>query len=119
MADTLYERLGSAEGIRRIAGDLIDNHFANPQTGPRFAQFDRGALKETAAKFFTAGAGGPNVYEGRDMVAAHRGMNVSNDEFMAVLDDAVAALEKNDVGQREKEEVLFILFSMKGQVVGQ
>ena len=119
MADTLYERLGRAEGIQRIADDLIDNHFANPQFGPRFARLDRERLKEVAAKFFVSGSGGPNVYEGKDMVSVHRGMNVNNDEFMAVLDDAVMALEKNDVGQREKEEVLFIFFSMKGEVVGQ
>ena len=37
---------------------------------------------------------------------------------MAVLNDAVATLEKY-VGQREKEEVLYILFSMKGDVVMQ
>jgi hemoglobin len=37
--------------------------------------------------------------------------------FLAVLDDALAALDKNNIGQREKEEVLFILYSMKGDVV--
>jgi hypothetical protein len=30
---------------------------------------------------------------------------------------AVAALEKSNTGQREKEEVLFVLCSMKGDVV--
>ena len=40
-----------------------------------------------------------------------------NDEFIAMLDDAMAALEKNNIGQREKEEVLFVLFSMKSDVV--
>ena len=44
-------------------------------------------------------------------------MNINNDEFVAVLDDVMAALEKNGVGQREKEEVLAIFFSMKGDIV--
>ena len=46
-------------------------------------------------------------------------MNIDNDEFMAVLDDAMAALEKNNVGQREREEVIYILLSLKGDVVMQ
>ena len=46
-------------------------------------------------------------------------MNISNDEFMAVLDDVLVALDKNQIGQREKEEVLFTFFSMKNDVVGQ
>jgi hemoglobin len=53
------------------------------------------------------------VYEGKDMVATHKGMNIDGEEFLAVLDDALAALEKNNIGQREKEEVLFVLYSMK------
>ena len=48
---------------------------------------------------------------------AHKGMNIDNDEFVAVLDDALLALEKNNVGQREKEEVLYILYSMKSEIV--
>jgi len=44
-------------------------------------------------------------------------MNISAQEFMAVLDDALIALEKNNIGQREKEEVLFVLYSMRNDVV--
>jgi hemoglobin len=33
------------------------------------------------------------------------------------LDDALAALTQNGVGQREQEEVLFALYSMRSQVV--
>ena len=46
-------------------------------------------------------------------------MNISNDEFMAVLDDVIAALQKNNMPQRVQEEVLYIFFSMKSEVVGQ
>jgi hemoglobin len=119
MSDTLYQRLGGTEGIQRIASDLFDIHMKNPQIAPRFAQSDPENVKKMAADFFISGTGGPNVYEGKDMISTHKGMNISNDEFMAVLDDAMAALEKNNIGQREKEEVLYIFFSLKGDVVQQ
>lgn len=116
--DSLYERLGGSEGITRIAGDVVDNHCANPTIAPRFAGSDVPALKHAAATFFITGTGGPSVYEGKDMPTAHQGMNISAAEFLAVLDDAMAALDKNAVGQREKEEVLFVLFGMKSAIVG-
>lgn len=119
MTESLYERLGGTEGITRIANDVVDNHAANPQISRRFLETDLDKLKKLAADFFVAGSGGPAVYDGKDMVTAHKAMNISNDEFVAAMDDALAALEKNDVGQREKEEVLFIFFSLKGQVVQQ
>jgi hemoglobin len=117
MSASLYERLGGSEGITRIAGDLVDIHLVNPAISNRFANSDIDKLKHNAATFFISGTGGPNVYEGKDMLAAHKGMNISATEFMAVLDDALAALQKNNIGQREQEEVLFVFYSMRGDVV--
>lgn len=119
MSGTLYERLGGGEGIRNIANDLVDNHIANSRISRRFADSDVVKIKKAAADFFITGSGGPNVYKGQDMVAVHKGMNISDGEFIAMLDDAMGALESNNVGQREKEEVLFIFFSMKNDVVRQ
>ncbi len=119
MTASLYERLGGTEGVQRIADDLVDLHMKNPRIARRFAASDPVKMKRVAGQFFVAGSGGPNVYEGKDMVVTHKGMNIDNDEFMAVLDDALAAMTMNDVGQREKEEVLFIFFSLKGDVVMQ
>ncbi len=119
MTETLYARLGGSEGIARIAGDVVDNHVKNPRIAQRFAHSDRDKVKKMAADFFITGSGGPTVYQGKDMIAAHKGMNIDADEFIAVVDDALAALEKNNVGQREKEEVLFVFFSLRGQVMRQ
>jgi hemoglobin len=117
MAESLYERLGGTEGITRIASDLVDIHMANPRISPRYANSDLKKVKHGAATFFIAGTGGPNHYEGKDMVSTHRGMNISGEEFLAVLDDSIKALDMNGVGQREKEEVLYILYSMKPEIV--
>lgn len=38
-------------------------------------------------------------------------------EFVATLDDVMAALDENGIGEREKEEVLFMLYGMKAEVV--
>ena len=97
MSKALYERLGGTEGITQIADDLVENHYTNPVISPRFASVDKGTLKNAAATFFIAGTDGPEVYKGKNMIATHRGMNISADEFLAVLDDALEALVKNNV----------------------
>lgn len=117
MSETLYERLGGTEGITKIANDVVDNHVANPAIATRFTESDIPALKNAAATFFITGTGGPDVYKGKDLLAAHKGMNISAAEFMAVLDDTLGALEKNNIDQREQEEVLFALYSMRSQIV--
>ena len=41
---------------------------------------------------------------------------IGNDEFVAALDDALLALDKSGVQQREKEYVLAILYGMKPDI---
>ena len=117
MNQSLYERLGQSEGITRIANDVVDSHLLNETIMSRFAGADVDKLKHAAATFFIAGTGGPELYQGKDMVSAHKGMNISPVEFMAVLDDALDALQKNGIEQREQEEVLYVLYSMRAQIV--
>lgn len=117
MTESLYERLGGTDGINSIANDLVDLHLANPAIAPRFADSDPVKLKNGAATFFIAGTGGPSVYEGKDMLATHKGMNISAHEFIAVLDDALKALASNGIAQREQEEVLFVLYSMRSDII--
>jgi len=114
---SLYERLGGTDGITAIVNDIVDFHLNNPRIAPRYADSDVSAVKNAVTTFFIAGSGGPNVYEGKDMLSAHRGMNINDAEFVAVIDDAMAALDKNGIGQREKEEVLFILYGMKREII--
>ena len=117
MNASLYERLGGTEGITRIANDVVDKHLINKKISTRFANSDVSKLKSGAATFFITGTGGPNIYKGKDMLATHKGMNIAAGEFMAFLDDALSTLDKNKIGQREQEEVLFVLYSMRSQVV--
>jgi hemoglobin len=117
MAATLYERLGGRERIQAIMSDVVDLHLRNPVIRTRFAKSDVAALKRHGTEFFVTGSGGPGSYQGRDMRTAHAGMNISEQEFMAALDDILTALEKHRVGQAEKNEVLGILYSMRGEIV--
>ena len=117
MSLSLFERLGGNEGITAIASDVVDNHLANAAIANRFENSNIPAIKTTVAEFFITGTGGENVYKGQDMLSAHKGMNISAIEFMAVLDDSLLALEKNNIGQKEQEEVLFVLYSMRKDII--
>jgi len=117
MSEVLYDRLGGEKNVKKIANSLVDYHCNNPAISTRFENVDIPKLKEHAVTFIAMGTGGPNNYKGRDMLTTHKGMNASASEFMAVLDDALNALIDNGVGQREQEEILFILYSMRSEIV--
>lgn len=117
MQATLFERLGGAQQIGAIVGDFVDRHAVNPVIAPRFTGKDLPKLKQLGIQFFCMGAGGPQAYEGRDMRSAHAGMNISEQELVAAIDDIVAAMQAHAVGAAEIHEVVGILYSMKGEVL--
>ena len=114
---TLYERLGGEAKIRRIAAEIFDNHIKNDVVKVRYADSDRDDVVRVVTEFICMGTGGPQQYTGKDMLAAHRGMNINEQEYMAVIDDIMAALDSNGVGEREQQEMLSIAYSLKGDIL--
>jgi len=51
------------------------------------------------------------------MLAAHKGMNISEQEYLAVMDDIIDALAQNKIGEDAVKDVLAILYSLKGQII--
>ncbi len=99
MPETLYQRLGGAERIAAIIEDSIDRHAVNPLLAPRLRGKDLPRLKELGMHFFCAG------------------MNISEPELAAAIDDIVAALNAHGVGPGEVKQIVAILSSLKGGVV--
>lgn len=118
MTTALYERLGGADGIARLVDDIIATHLANPLVKTRFENIkDMAHIKQLSREFLTTGSGGPQTYSGKGMLAAHKGMNVSEQEFLVVIDDIFVALNKNGIDEDSKKDVLAILYSLKDQII--
>ena len=118
MTTTLYQRLGGPDGIARLVDDLVAAHLSNPIIKTRFENIkDLDHAKQMAREFFCAGSGGPEPYTGKDMLAAHKGMNISEQEYLAAMDDIVGAMNKNKLDEGTKNDVIAILYSLKGNII--
>lgn len=115
---TLFERIGGKVKVKAIVEDIWKNHSNNPIVKDRFAASDPEYVKGRVFEIFAAATGSTSVkYGGQDMKTAHRGMNINEMEFNAVVDDVLAACETNRVPQQERNEVLAILWSVRKDIV--
>lgn len=116
----LFERLGGREGLHALMENIVANHFANPTVCTRYenAKATREELTEGAFEFFCTGLSGVPTYTGLSLVDAHRGMNISDQEFVSVIDDILKAMNSRGVEQLEQAEALKILWDMKPEIVG-
>lgn len=122
MNKTLFERLGGTKGITSIVDDVVEAHMNNPTISARFLPYkeqpDRIAkIKKHSVDFFSAGSGGTVTYTGRDMPTTHRGMNISASEYMYAIEDIMQVLERREIDEISRKDVLAILWSLKDSII--
>jgi len=134
---TLYERLGSDAGVKRIVDDFVDRVLADPRVNWERKGVKRGgvlgigagsaewkptpemieALKLHLAQFVAVATGGPALYEGTRIAEVHGGMKITNAEFDASIGDLKATLDALKVATAEQKELLAVFESVRAQTV--
>ena len=119
---SLYDRLGGKTAITAVVNQFVDNvahddrinkFFSKTAADPkRLAKF-KGNLVDQICQ----ASGGPCKYKGKDMKTAHQGMGITDADFNALVEDLVASLNKFNVGDKEKNELLGVLGTMRSQIV--
>lgn len=115
----LYDRLGGKGAITAVVDDFVGNLGADERINQRFANTDIPKLKTLLVEQICQATGGPCTYTGRDMKTTHKGMNLTDGDFTALVEDLKKSLDKFKVPDKEQGELLSALGGMKGDVVGQ
>ena len=115
---SLYERLGGKPAITAVVDDFVGNVAGDTRINKRFANADIPRLKARLVDQVCEASGGPCKYTGASMRDAHKGMNITDAEFGALVEDLVKSLDKFKVPAKEKNELLGALGGMKGDIVG-
>ena len=118
-SDALYRELGGSAGITRVVDVFLAKVDNDLRINLFFEQTDHKDLRRLVIEQFCAASGGPCTYTGRSMEEAHSGMNLSDADFAAFVEDLVATLDELKVAKPTQEKLLGLLGPMKPQVVGQ
>lgn len=116
---TLYERLGGYDAILAVVDETIKNVAADRRINRFFANANIPRLRRMLADQICVATGGWCVYVGRDMRSAHAGMHIRNRHFNALGQDLVMALNTYNVPRREQRELVAIVGTLRGDIVGQ
>ena len=117
---TLYARLGGYDAIAAVADDLLPRLVSDPQIGRFWANRAADSIrreKQLLIDFLCASAGGPLYYTGRDMATSHKGMGISAGDWEAFLGHLRATLDKFQVPDAERRDVLAFVESTKAAIV--
>ncbi len=117
--NSLYARLGGRPAIAAVMDDFVNRMARDKRIAKRFAKTDAAALKAKLTDQVCQASGGPCKYTGKDMKTVHAGMKITNAEWNITGAHIQAAMRTKKVKPREQREVLALLGTMKGDIVGQ
>ena len=117
---SLYERLGGYDIIAATVDDFLERYDNDPKLvsflgGINAAESAR--IRQHFVDYICERTGGPCFYLGRDMVATHEGLKITEPQFETVMQHLANALNHVRVDSREKQELLSILAATKAQMV--
>ena len=120
---SLYDRLGGIYSIATVVEDFIDRIMvddrlnANPRVDEAHHRVLPPGFKYLVTEMLAEAAGGPQRYTGRSMEESHREMLITPEEWRAFMDDLNRTLDKFDVPQQERSEVVAIVESTREDIV--
>ncbi len=117
---SLYKRLGGYDALAAVTDDFIARMATDPQLGKFFAGHSTDSLariRQLVVDQLCAATGGPCKYIGRDMKTVHKGLGISEADWQVAVKHLTATLDKFKVPQKEKDEVLTLISSLKNDIV--
>lgn len=117
---SLYERLGGYNAIAAVVDDALPRVVNDPKISRFFVGLSTSSkqrLRQLIVDQICLATGGPCAYTGRDMKTSHGGLGINDSEFNAFATDIIASLDKFKVPKKEKDELVSIVASLKGQIV--
>jgi hemoglobin len=113
----LFDRLGGKPAVEAVVDEFLQRVAADKRINGRFFNTDLPRLRGLLIEFVCSSTGGPCQYTGRDMKSAHAGFQLVDEEFNALVEDLVGALDKFHVPKKEKEELLGALGPLAKEIV--
>ena len=119
----LYNRLGGLAPLAVVVSDFIDALVsdailnANPAIDAARKRVPAPYLKYQVTAMVCQATGGPCVYRGRGMKAAHAHLNITEKEWDHMVTLFTAVLTQHQVPTQEAQELVALVGSTKADIV--
>jgi hemoglobin len=119
----LYDRLGGIYNIATVVDDfiyriMVDPRLnANPRVDEAHHHVPPAGFKYLVSEMVGWASGGQQHYSGRSMLDSHRDLMITSEEWQAFMDDLQQTLDKFNVPQAERAELVAIVESTREDIV--
>jgi hemoglobin len=115
--EPLFFRMGGEAKLKAAVDELVVVMLADERINFVFAQTELTRFKHLLYTQLCELAGGPCIYDGRDMRTAHAKLPITNAHFNALTEDLYIAFDRVGVSYALQNQMIALLAPMQRDIV--
>jgi hemoglobin len=116
-SDSIYARLGGQPAMDAAVDRFYERVLADDRVNHFFEDVNMNRQIKKQKAFLSAAFGGPVAYEGKDMRAAHKHLDLTEADFTAIAENLQATLNDLKVDKNLSAEIMTLVASTKDAVL--
>jgi hemoglobin len=120
MVASLYKRLGGYDALAAITDEVLLRVMSDKQLSRFFGGVSvnsKRRIRQLVVDQLCAATGGPCIYIGRSMRAAHEGLGITDDDWNLFVKHLTDTLDKFKVRKAEQEDLIKITAPLRAEIV--
>jgi len=117
MSESLYAAIGGQKAVDAVVRDFYQMVLYDEQLRGYFDETDMESLRTHQMEFLSMVVGGPTDYSGTDMREAHATLDISQADFIVLVDYLEKALTQNGVSETQTAEIISAVASYEDAVL--
>ena len=118
-SESLYARMGGEPALRAVIDDFVERVFRDIMIGFMFRNADPARIKELEFQHASEFLGGPHVYQGRPLKAAHARHRIMGGQFARRLQLLRQVFAAHSVPEEVQAAFLAHNESLRDQITSQ
>jgi hemoglobin len=114
----IYDAIGGRDAVAAAVDLFYAKVLDDPALAPWFVDKDIDRLRAHQRAFLTAALGGPELYDGRSMADAHRGLDITDGAFDRVATHLSDTLTELGLDDDTVGAIIGQVAGLRGDVVG-
>lgn len=112
-----FEDFGQKAGLVKLMDQFMADLVSNEKTRPHFEKADQKRIKEQLVEQFCEVLEGPCKYTGKSMAQSHSGLDISKNEFNALVEVLRTTMSKQNIPVRAQNKLLAKLAPMHRDII--
>lgn len=119
MAESLFSKYGGFVAVGKLVHEFYKKVLDEPELVHYFKDVPMQKLMEHQTNFLSRAMAGPDKYEGRDLVLAHKQFGISDKEFSLVVDCLEETLDEAGMDEGDITAIMTVIAETKKQIVSE